>query len=73
VLRFTFRIVLKIAGFIWFLLGKFLNLIWQTFLKLAKGIFWLAPRLIYWLGWVLLESFKFVFYALKALVEILKP
>ncbi len=70
---FVLRTSKKILWFLWILFVKTIKLIWIIFFKLGKYLLYLIPRLFYWLGWVLLESFKFFLNAIRALFEIFKP
>lgn len=74
IFQFAWSIFRKIAEFIWSVIIGILNFVWQQlFVRIIKVLSWLIPRVAYWLGWFFLESLKFLFNALRALVEILKP
>ena len=72
-LRLTFQFFKKVLEYLWTFLKGILKLVWMFLVKLFHGLFYLVPRLIYWFGLVIVEGFKFLFHALKSLVEILKP
>ena len=71
--RFIFAVLRKLGGLVWILIAKIIGTTWALVVNLAKGLFWLVPRIAHWFGWLIIEGFRFLFNALRALVEILKP
>ncbi len=44
----------------------------SVFKSVLQKLFWLIPRLLYWLGWLIIEFLKFIYNAIKALFTVLK-
>jgi len=48
-----------------------LRVLWQGIIALTKFLVFVIPRIIYWLGCVILEFFTFLFKSLKFLWELM--